>query len=69
MRHTLPTPLYIDCSGLSQKHTQILHDRLKRCFAKMELWEDEIVAGKPFSKGHYESAWRILDQYGLKVTY
>lgn len=30
----LPTPLYIDCSGLSTKRTQILHDRLKRCFAK-----------------------------------
>ena len=69
MKHTLPTPLYIDCSGLSQKRTQILHDRLKRCFAKTELWEDEIVAGNPFSKGHYESAWRILDNYGVKVTF
>ena len=69
MKKKLPTPLYIDCSGLSSKRTQILSERMKECFAKVEVWDDEIVASSPRGRLHYESAWRILDQYGVKVTF
>ena len=69
MKKKLPTPLTIDCSGLSTKRARFLHDRLKACFAKVEMWDDEIVASKPFSGGHYEAAWRIIDTYGVKVTF
>ncbi|MBR0290403.1 MAG: hypothetical protein IJQ82_15635 [Selenomonadaceae bacterium] len=69
MKHKLPTPLYIDCSGLSTKRAKLLSDRLKACFAKVEVWDDEIVASKPLSGGHYDSAWNILDRYGVKVTF
>lgn len=69
MKHKLPTPLHIDTSGLSTKRARILYDRLKACFANLELWDDEIVASKPRGQGYYEAAWRIIDTYGVKVTY
>lgn len=68
MKHKLPTPLTIDCSGLCPKRAQLLHERMKRCFAKVEVWGDEITAGKPKSPHHYEDAWRMLDRYEVKVT-
>ena len=69
MKQKLPTPLRIDCSGLSGKRTQILFERLQACFNNLELWDGEIVAANPFSQRHYDSAWRILDQCGVKVNY
>ena len=69
MKHKLPTPLTIDCSGWCPKRTQLFSERMKRCFAKVEVWGDEIVVSKPLSGGHYETAWNILDRYGVKVTF
>ena len=69
MKHKLPTPLYIDCSGLSTKRAKLLSERMKRCFAKVEVWDDEIVASKPRNNLLYDSAWNILDRYGVKVTF
>lgn len=69
MKHKLPTPLTIDCSGLSTKRTQLLSERMKKCFAKVEVWGDEIVVSKPRNNLLYDSAWDILGRYGVKVTF
>jgi len=69
MKHKLPTSLHIDTSGLSTKRTQLLSERMKTCFAKVEVWDDEIVASNPRNNLLYETAWNILDRYGVKVTF
>lgn len=68
MRKELPIPLSINCKGLSPRRIQKLVDILPVYFSKVEVWDDEITAGKPKSLRHYEDAWRMLDRYEVKVT-
>ena len=68
MKKHFPLPLNIDCSSVSQKRIQKLADILPVYFSKVEVWDDEITAGKPKSPHHYEDAWRMLDRYEVKVT-
>ena len=61
-----PTPLKIDCSGLSRKRKIELADKLVPHFDCVESWDDdELVAVKPFDEYHYGRAWDIIDHYGV----
>ena len=68
MKKSLPLPLQIDCSGLSKKRIADLTDRLRMHFKEVIVWNKEISAGKPLSKGHYEAGWRIIDRCGVKAA-
>lgn len=61
-------PLKITCDGLSQKLIFKLADRLVPLFKSVEVFGDEISASTPLSNHHYETAWQILDKFGVKVT-
>lgn len=61
-------PLKIDCDGLSQKLIIVLANRLKPHFRIVEIWGDEISASRPISHYHYDTAWQILDAFGVKVA-
>lgn len=68
MKKELPTPLTIDCDGLSRKRTLELFGRLRAHFERVDLWgDDTIIASKPLDLVHYDVAWQILDRYGVKV--
>ena len=60
-------PLKIDCDGLSQKLIIVLANRLKPHFCIVEIWTNEIYASRPLSHNHYDTAWQILDAFGVKV--
>lgn len=61
-------PLKITCDGLSQKLIFELADQLRLHFVDVEIFADEISASNPLSNHHYETAWQILDKFGVKVT-
>lgn len=61
-------PLKITCDGLSQKLIFELADQLRLHFVDVEVFGDEISARTPLSHYHYDTAWRILDAFGVKVT-
>ena len=61
-------PLKIDCDGLSQKLIFDLADRLRLHFVDVEVFGEDIFASKPISNYAYETAWKILDNFGVKVT-
>ena len=63
----LQPPLQINCAGLSKKLIKNLADRLRDCFERVEIWSDEISAGKPRSEWHYNNAWNTIDSFGVKV--
>lgn len=68
MKHQFPLPLKIDCSGLSQKRTCELADKLAEHFDTVEHWGDgEISAHKPKGMYHYGLAWNLIDRYGVKA--
>lgn len=61
-------PLKIDCDGLSQKLIFELADRLSLHFVDVEIWTNEIYASRPLSHNHYDTAWQIIDKFGVEVT-
>ncbi|MBR2518358.1 MAG: hypothetical protein IKE46_01010 [Selenomonadaceae bacterium] len=61
-------PLKINCDGLSQKLIFELADRLSLHFVDVEIFADDIFVSKPLNFSHYEKGWRILDEFGVKVT-
>ena len=60
-------PLKINCEGLSQKLIAELADRLSMCFESVKTWDDEIEAYKPLGGYHYETAWKIIDKFGVQA--
>ena len=66
MKRHFPTPLKINCAGLSRKRAVALADKLVEHFDTVESWDaDEITAHKPLNGYHYEQAWNIIDRYGV----
>ena len=61
-------PLKIDCDGLSQKLISVLADRLSLHFVDVEIWASEIYASHPLSHYHYDTAWQIIDAFGVKAV-
>lgn len=68
MKKSFPLPLIIDCGGLSKNLIAELADRLALHFVDVKICGDEIVAHKPLDFWHYDSAWRILERFGVKAT-
>lgn len=67
MKHSFPK-LKIDCDGLSKKAISELADRLRLHFFDIDILGDTIYASKPVNYFRYEMAWKILDDFGVKVT-
>ena len=63
-----PMPMTIDCEGLSRKWISEIADHLSMYFEQVVIDGDDIIVGKPISMKHYNTAWLILDRYGVKVT-
>ena len=61
-------PLKINCDGLSQKLIFELADRLSLHFVDVEIFADDIFVSKPLNNYHYDTAWQILDAFGVKVA-
>ncbi|MBR3747048.1 MAG: hypothetical protein IKN27_08835 [Selenomonadaceae bacterium] len=61
-------PLKINCEGLSKKLIFELADRLSLHFVNVEIWGDEIFASKTLSHYHYDTAWRIIDEFGVTAA-
>ena len=61
-------PLKINCEGLSKKLIFELANRLSLHFVNVEIWGDEIFASKTLNHYHYDTAWQILDAFGVKVA-
>lgn len=68
MKRNFPLPLVIDCDGLSKKLIADLADRLAMHFENVKIEGDDIVAEKPLGFSHYDTAWQILDRFGVKVV-
>lgn len=66
MKRQFPTPLHIDCDGLSKKRAIELADQLVDFFDTVEFWCDEIIAHKPRGEYRYELAWRVIDKYSVR---
>lgn len=67
MKYTQP-PLKINCDGLSGKRIQELAEKLRQHFAQVEVWDEDIYAGHPFGDFHYNTAWHIIDKFGVKAA-
>ena len=61
-------PLKINCDGLSSKLIFDLADRLSVQFEGVDIFGNDIFASKPLNNYHYDTAWQILDAFGVKVA-
>ena len=61
-------PLKINCDGLSSKLIFDLADRLSLHFECVDIFGNDIFASKPLNNYHYDTAWQILDAFGVKVA-
>ena len=68
MKKKFPLPLTICCDGLSKKLIADLADRLAMCFETVKIEGDDIVAEKPLGFSQYDTAWQIIDRFGVKVV-
>jgi len=68
MKRQFPTPLKIDCSGLSRKLIRELADRLSFHFFDIDVFSDTIYASKPVNQLRYEKAWLIIDEFNVKAS-
>ena len=62
-------PLKINCEGLSKKLIAELADRLSMHFESVRTWgDDEIEADNPLGNYRYDTAWEIIDTFGVKAV-